>query len=164
MGLLVLRTWSTRTRRPPGRSTRRISPTACPLSNKPVVAGDLVYVTTTAGMVHAVHAATGEHVWAQRLPDPATSAPVVAQETLLVNVGERDRHGRGAAVVALDAATGERRWDDPYGGLWGDAAVDDDGRVLVDTGSSKVRVIDAATGVTAWRADLRSGHSGGPPS
>jgi outer membrane protein assembly factor BamB len=124
------------------------------VSNRPVIAGDLVYVTTTAGTVHAVNAATGEHAWTQRLPDRATTAPVVARETLLVNVGERDRYGRGASVVALDAATGEPRWDDPYGGFWGHAAVDADGQILVDTGSSKVRAFDAATGVTAWRADL----------
>jgi outer membrane protein assembly factor BamB len=124
------------------------------VSKKPVVAGDLIYVTTTAGTVHAVRAATGEHVWARRLPDPAASAPVVAQENVLVNVGERDRYGRGAAVVAFDAATGEPRWDDPYGGFWGEAAVDDEGRVLVDTGRSTLRAFDAATGVTAWTADL----------
>src|SRR5690606_27264150 len=106
------------------------------------------------GTVQARRAASGETVWTRHLDEPPASAPVVAHDTVLVTAGERDRHGNGAGVVALDAATGDPRWDDPHGGGWCDAAVDDDGRVLVATGHTTVRAVDPDTGATAWRTDL----------
>ena len=80
----------------------------------PVVAGDSVFVFGAAGDLHAVSLTTGKARWSRSLYADykgdegyfgAGSTPLVIGGKVLVNVG-----GRGAGIVALEAATGKTVW------------------------------------------------------
>ncbi len=86
----------------------------------PVIAGERVFTLGANGDLHGLDLTTGRKLWTRNLlTDYAADkgffgvacSPVVAGGKLLVNVG-----GKGAGVVAFDAATGKELWkatDDP---------------------------------------------------
>jgi outer membrane protein assembly factor BamB len=80
----------------------------------PLIAGNAVYVFGASGDLHAVALDTGKPLWSRALCDDyksdlgyfgAGSTPVLIGGKLLANVG-----GKGAGLVALDAATGKTLW------------------------------------------------------
>jgi outer membrane protein assembly factor BamB len=86
----------------------------------PLVAGDAVFVLNYAGKLHAVSAKTGEKIWAKDVVKEYAppegyfgvgAGLLFADGKLILNVG-----GKGAGIVAFDAATGKEVWkatDDP---------------------------------------------------
>ena len=78
--------------------------------------GGLVFVGLRSAQVMALRQDTGELVWVETVGsvpyqtgETVTSAPMYAQGTVFVGVANGDAGGQGR-IVALDAATGERRW------------------------------------------------------
>lgn len=119
-------------------------------------AGGLVYLVGSDGgagrdptaTVFAVDAATGEEVWRYEVPEPSqfgASAPVVLNGTLYLTYdafGSRDE-GPDALLVALDADTGEHRWETAVAPV-ASATVAADGVVYVS--GHQVHAFDAETG------------------
>jgi outer membrane protein assembly factor BamB len=75
----------------------------------PTVADDTVFYGDTT--LYALNAETGETRWTYETPDDSGLAPVVAGDTVYV-VAEFS-----GLVVALDAATGEVRWEQTVGSV-----------------------------------------------
>ncbi len=76
----------------------------------------LVFVGLRSAEVAALRRETGELVWAapvgsipRQSGESVTTAPMHARGTVFVGIANGDSGGQGR-VVALDAATGERRW------------------------------------------------------
>jgi len=100
-----------------------------------------------------------ERLWTYRAGSRITSAPVVAHRLVLVGTWNGD-------VVALDVATGARRWvaslgangDEVYGGprgVVGSVAVSDD-VAYAASGNCVVAAIDVKTGLVLWRRTVCS--------
>ncbi len=128
-----------------------------PLST-PVIDGDRVYAMGPRGRVFAVSFGTGKELWSWQPEAPKearqpyfghSTAPLLIGGVLVVQTG-----GEGASVVALDPASGERRWT-----LGGDsvsyqspAPFELDGREMVLTLSDSVLLgVDPASGEILWR-------------
>jgi outer membrane protein assembly factor BamB len=80
----------------------------------PAVAGGKVYTLSADGKMHCLELASGKKVWERSLSEDyqpkkgyfgVATSPLVEGDRVLVNVG-----GKGAGVVALDAATGKEVW------------------------------------------------------
>ena len=77
---------------------------------------DLVFVGLRSAQVVALRQDTGELVWAETVGaqpyqtgETVTTAPMYAEGTVFVGVANGDAGGQGR-IVAVDAATGEKRW------------------------------------------------------
>ena len=71
------------------------------VTERPVVAGNAVYVVSSQGNIEALDLETGEQRW-HRDDDRSLREPVLAGEELLV--------GAGWSLLALDASTGRALW------------------------------------------------------
>lgn len=81
----------------------------------PRIDGERVYLAGAFGHIHAVELATGTEIWQHDLwsefgepedrPWGYCASPLLVEDCLIVHPGTRD-----AAMVALDAKTGELRW------------------------------------------------------
>lgn len=112
----------------------------------PVLAGNLVVVTSLDGSVYALEAATGEVVWRFEADAGIAGTPALANGTLYVPAMD-------SKLYALDAETGVFRW--AFGGgnwFWGTPAVDG-GTVYAGSLDGKVYAVDAGTGAEQWRYD-----------
>jgi outer membrane protein assembly factor BamB len=129
---------------------------------RPAVSGGDVYALSDDGFLYKLALRTGKRLWRSRvdrgdyvrLPgtDPKSrwdrygSTPLVGAGR--VYVGSRD-----GALVALDAATGARRWSAPAGDMVtaGPAALGD--AVFFASYDGKVRAVGAADGKLRWQWD-----------
>jgi outer membrane protein assembly factor BamB len=160
----------------------------------PVVAGEFVFVGFEGDGVYSLDADDGDPNWRRVFSRPYAT-PVAAGCSVVFGDGESTvavdpetgethwRHDvaplafaadeatiyvstRDGRVVALVAATGERRWTaGPFGTLAGGVAVGPE-RVYAATATggqeSWVVAIDAAQGTLDWRLSLRGGRLTGP--
>jgi outer membrane protein assembly factor BamB len=115
----------------------------------PVLAAGLVYVATASRRLLALEADSGQQVWAER------GFPVIAgvREGLVIAAID-DR------LVALDAASGRRRWQVPVSGRgehWPVLA----GATVYAASTNEVLAVDATTGTTRWR--VPADPAVGPP-
>lgn len=136
-------------------------------TSAPAVADGTVYLGTWGRRVYALDARTGDVAWEADVGHRVgSSSPAVVDGTVylgtvgdgpLVVTGETDEDAfEAAAVVALDAATGEERWR--YGEFGRKENVDAspavaDGTVFVGGGEGAVVALDAATGGERWRRE-----------
>ena len=72
------------------------------------VAGTMAYLGDEDGHVYAVRVSDGTIAWTASVPGGVASAPTVSGQTVVVGV--RDADAQRPRLVALDAATGDRRW------------------------------------------------------
>jgi len=134
------------------------------IRSSPAVAGDLVYVGSADGSLYAVDRMTGAERWrfdaegkalksAEFGYDRKTflSSPAVADGT--VYIGSRD--GR---MYAVDAATGDRRWDFPSGPTWAISSPGvRDGVVFSGRSDQRyVHAVRAGSGEEIWRVPTGS--------
>ncbi|TDL46995.1 PQQ-binding-like beta-propeller repeat protein [Kocuria rosea] len=120
----------------------------------PVVVGDRLYVGTHgSGTLHAFDLATGEQLWQAQAPNWIHSEMLVSEGTVYVGYGDRGQErgdglrGDGpGGVLALDAETGEQKWEYPVDGHVMPTPVLHDGRIHAATGDRHLHVIDAGTG------------------
>lgn len=128
----------------------------------PVVVGDRLYVGTHgSGTLHAFDLATGEQVWQAQAPNWIHSEMLVSEGTVYVGYGDRGQErgdglrGDGpGGVLALDAGTGEQKWQYTVDGHVMPTPVLHDGRIHAATGDRHLHVIDAETGEGLERVDV----------
>jgi outer membrane protein assembly factor BamB len=156
------------------------------LQSTPVVSGGCVYLTTSAGLLYAIDAATGRQAW----PEPAKvnvdkaamnggavpGAPAVSHGKVFVLASEDSK----PFAAAYDAHTGTLLWQSapvttqPGSYTNASAVVDDDVLVMGyspaegdDTGQGGVALIDTDSGAiladvpTIPLADQKQGYAGG---
>lgn len=130
---------------------------AGPISAGSAVVGGVVYAPSEDGNLYAVDTERGEEVdgWPVELGAGSGSPPTVADGTVYV--------GDDSGVVhAIDAGTGEHRWQFGTEGPVEGSATVVDGTVYVGSSDGVVYAIDAASGAeTAWEFDTGTGIEGG---
>ena len=79
------------------------------VAQSPAVDGGRVYVASTAGVVAALGASSGEMLWQTDMGSPVTADPTVAGSTVLVGT-------ESGTVAGLDALSGQLLWEFETGG------------------------------------------------
>jgi outer membrane protein assembly factor BamB len=83
--------------------------------SSPAVAGDRVYALGMSRILSCLDAKTGRIVWRHDFPDPfpktddlagTSASPLIHEGLCIAHVGGEEK----AEILALDAATGQRRW------------------------------------------------------
>lgn len=129
--------------------------------SSPTVVDGLVYVGSgnfgANGYLQAVDAATGTEQWTFEVAGMVVSSPAVVDRVVYIgSYGFANNDGR---LYAVDAATGEPRWPQPFvthrTGPHGRALVYSspavaDGRVYVGSFDGHVYAVDVATGRQTW--------------
>lgn len=111
----------------------------------PVIAGGSVFIGDVDGVLHAFDTETGQERWsfAQEEPFNILNSPVVMDDTVYWRTNDR--------VFALDAASGEQRWQvDASGGSNLMAA----GGVLFVGTTDQLLALDPANGDQRWSATV----------
>jgi outer membrane protein assembly factor BamB len=136
--------------------------TGAPVHGAAAVDGDAVYVASDSGYLHRLDRATGKERWRASigggavprvLPHPAAgdwdwqaAQPLVADG--VVYIGAAD-----GGFVAIDAATGARKWRFESRAKIRAGAAFDGGRVVFGSADHFVYALDRATGTERWRFD-----------
>lgn len=134
----------------------------------PAVAGDTIYIASTAGKVYAIERASGAKKWELDLKTRVTSSPAVSGG--LVYLAAFDGN-----FYAIDAAAGSVKWKFKTGGerrfrakhlhglqpagevmpdpwdCWLSSPVVWNGAVYFGSGDDNVYALDAATGALKWK-------------
>lgn len=130
-------------------------------ANSPVIAAGRAVVSTWEASLVALDLDGGRVAWRAPLPGPAVGpATASADGTVVVTTWEA-ADGGAAGAVAVDAATGRRRWAvalEP-GGVSA-PAVTTGGVVALVAGDVAAHGLDLATGETRWRVE--TGGAGSP--
>jgi outer membrane protein assembly factor BamB len=135
----------------------------------PVVGGDTVFVRSVSdGSLRAFATADGSSRWRRRLGDVASVA--VADGTLYVVAGGAgaDADRRAARLLALDVATGERRWGTEASATTAPTVTDETvyvgGRPERRTG--RIAAYNRSSGEFLWQFDRSQAYEGDalPPS
>jgi outer membrane protein assembly factor BamB len=116
----------------------------------PTVAGGRVFVGVENDGLYALDAGDGTPQWRWPLDEPS-GTPVATGCSVLFRDGE--------ALLAVDPATGDRRWRvriDPA------AVAADDELAYVTTGEGRVVAVDVTTGAIRWTADAGAATTGTP--
>lgn len=114
------------------------------LYGAPSIANGILYVTSKAGVLHAIEAETGRELWTHTVTSYVTRAtPAVIDGTVYV--------GGGFSFSALDAATGAEKWTIPlqYGGHASPTVRD--GLVVVSSQQGWIFALKSETGEIVWR-------------
>jgi outer membrane protein assembly factor BamB len=126
----------------------------------PAVAGGKVYTLGNTGVLACWDAKTGDLAWkvdtlqqyaAKNLFFGVSTSPTVVGDKVVVMVG-----GKGAGVVAFDAATGKEAWkatDDPAS--YASPLPVDGGKNLVFLTGSHLRCLAAADGKEVWAVPFK---------
>lgn len=119
---------------------------------EPIIADGRVYIATAAGNVYALDRRDGKTLWKQPVGSAVMHSPAYYDGKLYLGL---QGDWNGAAVLALDAATGEERWrcDTPRGGFWTSPAITE-GLVLMGDRAGIFYGIDAEDGEIRWQRDL----------
>lgn len=130
----------------------------------PVVAGDLVYVGTSAGFFHAVHASDGTSAWSWKGANGIDARAVVGTDAVYVLDTKTN-------LIALDRASGALRWLTPLHDeqLAGAPAPSNPtfnhraatplligGTIYCGSSDGGIYAIDASTGAKLWRYDAKA--------
>ena len=112
--------------------------------------GTRVYFGGLDHFVYALDRKSGTEAWRFDTGSPVTSAPELANGTVVI--GTRDR----ATLYALDAATGKPRWDVYFWLSWVEsgARLAGDRLYIGASDSRRVRAIDPTNGKVAWAAQV----------
>ena len=106
-----------------------------------------------AGFLVALDAGSGEEVWRFEA-GVIESSPLVVDG--VVYLGSWDRR-----IYAIDARTGQKRWEVETGDRVKGAASFRKGTVFIGSYDGRVYALDAASGDSVWTASGQSGFSGG---
>lgn len=136
------------------------SATAAVIYGTPVVAGDLVYVGSYDGKVHAISSSTGVKRWVH--PLEGNLKPIVGG--LLVSQGKVYFGCSDGKVYALHADTGDPEWESPFqtgDKVWSTPAIDDD-TLFVGSFDKKLYAIDAKDGRKRWEFEAEGAIASTP--
>jgi outer membrane protein assembly factor BamB len=127
------------------------APAAVPAAvyGSPVVAGDLVYVSSYTGKIYAINSSSGALRWVYpregRL-QPIVSGVVGAQGKVYFGCSD-------GKLYALDAATGDKQWQFPTDGnigkIWSTPVIDGD-TLYIGSFDKKLYALNASDGAKKW--------------
>jgi outer membrane protein assembly factor BamB len=120
--------------------------TGMPCEVSPAISGGTLWVATTAGELHAIDLVKGQRVTADLGFKP--SDDLVAYDGDVLVVGARGEVSRWSSKA-------KRRWRVDLGGLAGPRAVLSAGVLVMTDDQGLLAGVDANTGRTRWRRDLR---------
>jgi outer membrane protein assembly factor BamB len=113
------------------------------LKLQPTLDNDTLYTADEKGVVTAITAKTGRHLWQVDLKQPVTSGVTVQDGYLYVGTNT-------GTVLALEAKTGKVQWQTPVSSVvLSNISVKNDA-VVVATGDSKLTVLNAKNGKKIW--------------
>lgn len=119
----------------------------------PALAGNLVYIGTRAGRLLALDRHTGAEVWTFESSQSILGQPVVEDGVLYFASGK---------VFALDAATGEPRWDHAVGGGASQPIAYSQGIVVAVSADGNLNLINGSNGNRRLTFRLWFATSAGP--
>ncbi len=108
-----------------------------------VIANDMVYFSTSNGMVYALDTDRLYKKWSFDIGKKVWSGPVVEGNTLYI--GSFDKK-----LYALDAITGALKWEYEFDGAINSTPVVYDGRVYIGDFSRHFYALDATSGQLVW--------------
>lgn len=121
--------------------------------------GNRIFVSSEAGVVRALSAATGARVWARQLPDqPYSDEPLLATGGTVYVEGD----GHAGTAHALDETTGKIRWStDLYFGAGSIPSTSPGSQTVFFSGDCGTYALATGTGAIRWHQEVCSGD--GPP-
>lgn len=138
-----------------------------PISSSPTVSGTTVFVGNNAGTLYAIEATSGTVKWRYHVNNPLMSAPLLYNGLVIIGEGNEESVGPTStqplyvgtgrsALIALDQATGQLRWQAalPGSGMPTPAIVK--GVVIEHNGAGWIGAVDAGTGVQRYARNLHS--------
>ncbi len=125
----------------------RIDRTSHGIHGSPAIVGDVVYIGAYDGSLYAFDCFDGRMLWRHARGYQVGSSPAVLPSLGLVLSAHEEKNGTGH-VLALDARTGETRWEQPTEGHPHSSVAADPkrGRVFVGDNSGRLYAFDARTG------------------
>ncbi|MBM7693739.1 outer membrane protein assembly factor BamB [Peribacillus deserti] len=121
----------------------------------PAVADGIVYASSIRGTLYAVKTENGEILWEKSVgKDQVQRAWMYYSPTVKDGiVYQAYSTGKGGAMMALDARTGEEIWNAPLAGGWivESTPVVQDGKIYVGGDGGWLISLDASTGKELWR-------------
>jgi len=134
--------------------------TGAPISASPAISGGVVYLGNNAGRVVALDARTGRLRWSAHFRAAVMAQPLVYGGSVVVGVGDASNRMRGEevlhvggnanALVALDAATGRRRWAFALAGSGMPTPAVVGGTLVQPNGNGDVVGLDPRTGARRY--------------
>lgn len=127
-------------------------------ANTPVLAGGLAVTSTWEGDLIGLDLGAGSVKWRVALGGAAIGPPATDGTTVVVTW--EGAYGKGGGAVAVDAASGRKRWAVPLppGGISG-PAVTPDGAVVAVAGDLAAHALVLATGQERWRTPTEGAGS-----
>lgn len=146
--------------------------------SSPVVHKGRIYLVGVTAMLHALDFKTGKMIWKRDLREDYQIPqyffgygpnPAIFEDSLILNLGGKEKKTRGTCVAALSLADGETQWthEDSWGASYASPVISRmhgrDVALVIAAGESRpahggLLVLDAKTGDKLsrfpWRADL----------
>ncbi|MFF8612211.1 PQQ-binding-like beta-propeller repeat protein [Streptomyces sp. NPDC015350] len=132
--------------------------------SSPTVVGGVVYISSVH-TVHALDATTGKEKWAHAIESNlhgGCSTPRVVDGVVYVGSYEGMGDDWEGRVLALDSATGGKKWEFGVGAPVDSAPTVAGGIVYVGSGDRSVYALDAATGKKKWSYATGGGVTSSP--
>ncbi|WP_223590033.1 outer membrane protein assembly factor BamB family protein [Neobacillus bataviensis] len=134
----------------------------------PAVADGIVYASSIRGTIYAMNAQTGEIIWEKTVgKDQVQRAWMYYSPTVMDGVVyQAYSTGSGGKMMALDAKTGEEKWNVPLAGGWivESTPVVKEGKIYVGGDGGWLISLDASTGKELWRKKPAGGWMHSMPS
>lgn len=117
----------------------------------------ILYFCTTAGVVYALEAETGDYVWDYDIGEDVWATPVIYGDTLYIGTFDKK-------LYAVDINTGEEKWQQPFetGGPIISKPVVYENTVYVTSFDRHIYALDEATGELLWQYPDNGGDDESP--
>jgi outer membrane protein assembly factor BamB len=123
----------------------------------PALVDGVIYVGSRDGFLYAVRATDGSLVWRFNAGGISLegSSPTVANGTVYIG-GWYDvpAFSRPGSLYAIDAATGNLRWEKLNGTGISSSPFVADGKIFITADDGKIHVLNAATGAAVWSKEI----------
>jgi outer membrane protein assembly factor BamB len=127
------------------------------VDSAPAVSGGVVYVSSTNGILYALNAESGEEIWRFRVSDMLQRiygySPTVADGVVYV------RSSDGGELYAVDASTGDLKWENP-----GSFYVRGSATIVGGVVYSGTSALNASTGEELWHFSTESNKVSASPA
>ena len=130
------------------------------LAAAPVIGGGQLFIMDTAGVLHAMDAATGAKHWTHSFEVPGRSAPAVFGGGASYSAGKVFITTGLGDVAAVDAKSGKQLWKiRPAGPLRGSPTIAF-GSIFVMTQNNEIHALNAEDGTEQWQESASLGEEG----